>query len=679
MSFLSKKLAVSLLLLPMMLSAQVPQIEKLNRGAVAVKMSASEGQKKNGMFLSWRLLDTDPRSTAFNVYRNGTLLNPAPLTSVTNYTDTGGSTSATYEIETLVDGQVVERTTVTDVWNNIYREIPLKRPADGVTPPYSCTRNKETFSYPNGEAYSYSPNDCSAGDVDGDGEYEIIVKWDPSNSQDNSLAGYTGNVYLDCYKLDGTFMWRIDLGQNIRAGAHYTQFMVYDLDGDGKAEVACKTAPGTVDGQGKYVLMGNDDPKKDYRNSSGYILSGPEYLTVFNGETGAEITTVQYNPLRTVVSNWGDSYGNRQDRFLACIAYLDGVKPSLVMCRGYYTAAFLAAYDFDGKNLQQRWLHSSKTSGQGAYGQGNHNLSVADVDDDGYDEIIYGACAIDHDGTLLYRTGLGHGDAIHLSDLDPDIDGLELFTPHEETSAKYGFEIHSAGTGEIYYGEYTGSDVGRGLAADIDSTHRGFEFWSTANGNVYDCHGSVISTSNRPSVNFRIYWDGDLQDELFDGGKIDKWDSKNKKTNRIFTPYQYASASTCNSTKSTPNLVADLFGDWREELIQWNGATASSLVIFTTTYASPYRIPTLMHDHVYRMGVAWQNTAYNQPPHLGYFLPDYVNGKLPNAISHVTGQSQQSQQVFDLQGRLLPYTATDALPKGLYVVKQGNKTIKVQK
>ena len=614
-----------LLLFPLLVAAQdLPQTEKLSRGVVAVKMSKSEGQKKDGIFISWRFLETDKASTAFNVYRDGTKLNAEPLTTVTNYTDTGGSVSATYEVETLVDGESVERVAAGEVWENIYKEIPLNRPADSITVPYSCTRNKVKYDYPDGEEYSYTPNDCSVGDVDGDGDYEIIVKWDPSNSQDNSLAGYTGNVYLDCYEMDGTKLWRIDLGQNIRAGAHYTQFMVYDLDGDGKAEVACKTAPGTVDGEGNYVLMNNDDPNADYRNSSGYILSGPEYLTVFNGETGAELATVAYNPPRGSVSAWGDSYGNRVDRFLACIAYLDGVKPSLVMCRGYYTRTTLVAYDFDGKNLKQKWMHDSGTSSSGntSYGQGNHNLSVGDVDDDGYDEIIYGACAIDHDGLLLYRTGLGHGDAIHFSDLDPNTEDLEVFSPHEDKSAAYGFEMHNARTGEILYGERTGTDVGRGIAADIDANYSGFEFWSTGSSNVYNCQGKVISSSGRPSVNFRIYWDGDLQDELLDGNVIDKWNPGNKKASHIFTASNYQKASTCNSTKKTPNLQADLFGDWREELVLWNGNTASSLLVFTTTYDSPYRMVTPMHDHIYRMGIAWQNVAYNQPPHLGYYIGD---------------------------------------------------------
>ncbi len=666
------------LISPFMVMAQMPQIETLDRGIVAVNMSKKEGQKKNGIFLSWRFLDSDDKTTAFNVYRDGKLLTETPLTTVTNYTDTEGTTSSEYVIETLVGGKVTKRDTVKEIWPNIYKQIPLDRPKPGITPPYSVTVGGKLEDYPNGQFYSYTPNDCSVGDVDGDGKYEIIVKWDPTNSRDNSQRGYTGEVYLDCYKLDGQKLWRINLGKNIRAGAHYTQFMVYDLDGDGKAEVACKTAPGTIDGKGNYVLMNDDDPTKDYRadgKNAGIVTSGPEYLTVFNGETGAEIVTVEYSPRRGNSKDWGkDDYFNRSERYLACIAYLDGVHPSLVMCRGYYQRTALVAYDFDGKNLTQRWIHDSTTDGKGAYGQGNHNLSVGDVDDDGYDEIIYGACAIDQDGKLLYRTGMGHGDAIHFSDLDPDIDGLEVFSPHEDKSAKYGFDIHEAGTGKIIYGEFTGSDVGRGIAADIDPTSRGFEFWSSANNNIYDCRGNVLYTGGRPSVNFRIYWDGDLQDELLDGDKIDKWNPEKKQTERIFTPYQYSSASTCNGTKKTPCLQADLFGDWREELVLWNGSDSSSLVIFTTTYDSDYRLVTPMHDHVYRMGIAWQNVAYNQPPHLGYYIGDGIDPTAARLVKTGEGNLVQNIEVGE-QIETISYTWINAdgveingrLPKGITV------------
>ena len=591
-----------------------PQQEKIGRGVVAVKTD-------EGVFVSWRYLGTDSPSAGFNLYRDGEKLNDEPITSSTNYVDKEGTTGSVYVVKRVDYGKETDSSEETGVWDKFYQKIKLQRPPSGVTPPYSVTNGDKKEDYPNGQFYSYTPNDCSVGDVDGDGKYEIIVKWDPTNSRDNSHYGITGEVYLDCYKFDGTQLWRINLGKNIRAGAHYTQFMVYDLDGDGKAEVACKTAPGTIDGKGKAVLMGDDSADADYRNSRGMVITGSEYLTVFNGETGAEITTVPYSPLRGNVSSWGnDSYGNRSERYLACIAYLDGVRPSLVMCRGYYERAALAAYNFDGQELTQLWLHDSTRSGEGAYGQGNHNLSVGDVDEDGCDEIVYGACVIDNDGSLLYRTGLGHGDAIHLTDFDPDLPGLELFTPHEETTAKYGFDLHRAGTGEIIYGEYTGKDVGRAGAGDIDPNYRGVESW-TSEGGVRDCKGNNIGGS-RPAMNFRVYWDGDLQDELLDNTTISKWNPEKKKASSILELTSFEKVNSCNSTKATPCLQADLFADWREEIILWDRSDSASLVLFTTTTPTRYRIPTLMHDHVYRMGIAWQNVAYNQPPHLGYYIGD---------------------------------------------------------
>ncbi len=593
-----------------------PQKEKLGRGAVAVQSSSSK------VALSWRSFEADDPKMAFDVYKNGEKMTSTPITKSTFYS-VAGSVADNFEIKALVNNEVVETFSPVAKGDDVYVRLHLDRPEGGQSPS-GGDHGKVS--------YTYSPNDCSVGDVDGDGEYEIIVKWDPSNSADNSQRWYTGNVYLDCYKLDGTKLWRIDLGCNIRAGAHYTQFLVYDFDGDGKAELACKTAPGTIDGQGKAVLMGNDKVTDDYRDSNGLIMKGSEYLTVFNGQTGAEITTVSYVPLRTVHPQdkssvgWGDNYGNRSERYLACVAYLDGQKPSIVMCRGYYTHSYLCAWDFDGKNLTQRWLHASTTKGQGAYGEGNHNLSVGDVDGDGCDEIIYGSAAIDHDGSLLYRTGAGHGDAMHLGDLDPDNPGLEVFTVHEEKGSDYKYDclFREAGTGKpLWFVPQSGTDVGRGMSADIDASVRGYESWGTAKA-MFDCKGNQISTS-RPSTCFRVYWDGDMQDELFDG----RYNSGEGKAypeltynDGIAIDFSKYNAQTCNTTKANPCLSADILGDWREEIILWDGNNSSDLLIFTTTSPSEYKIGCLMEDHVYRMGVAWQNVAYNQPPHLGFYLPD---------------------------------------------------------
>ena len=610
--------------------------EKLGRGVVALPAQGGKGN-----FVSWRLLGSDTKKTTFDLMRNGTVI-ASNLQDVTCYTDAAGTSTSRYQVVTKTDGKTTETSAAVTPWSNIYTTLKLDRPGD-----------------------IYTPNDCSVGDVDGDGEYEIFVKWDPSTAKDNSQSGKTDKVFIDCYRLDGTRLWRVDLGVNIRAGAHYTQFLVYDFDGDGRAEMICKTAPGSKDGKGAYVSAAATDSNikgasnsTDYRNSSGYVLSGPEFLTVFDGQTGAAIHTVYYNPNRagslggapsgSSSSFWGDSYGNRCDRFLAAVAFLDGPSsnPSAVMGRGYYTKAYVWAVDFDGKQLSTKWLHASTsktsvtvtdangntktyshnnpTSGGGSatlYGNGNHNLSVADVDGDGRDEIVYGSGAVDHNGQLLYATGLGHGDAIHLSDLIPDRPGLEVFQVHEEKGT-YSWDVHDAATGEIIHkGGNSGVDNGRGLSADLLASNRGFEFCSSDERSLRSAtSGNVVTTTNT-SVNFRIYWDGDLQDELLDDKKLEKVNADGGGVSRLATLYNYGGSTDCNSTKHTPCLTADLFGDWREEIIYYDYSDGCTLNIFSTNIPTTYRVTTLMHDHVYRMGVAWQNTAYNQPPHLGFYLP----------------------------------------------------------
>ncbi|NMO97924.1 rhamnogalacturonan lyase [Paenibacillus lemnae] len=572
-------------------AASPRQAEKLSRGVVAVKVSG-------GVFVSWRLLGTEDLSVSFNLYRNGTKVNSNPITGSTNYLDPSGVQSSVYTVRAIVNGSEQAASPSAGVWGNQYLDVPIQRPAGGTTP--------------DGVSYTYSANDASVGDVDGDGNYEIILKWDPSNSKDNSQSGYTGNVYVDAYRLDGTRLWRIDLGRNIRAGAHYTQFLVYDFDGDGKAEVVMKTADGTKDGTG--VVIGS--ASADHRNSSGYILTGPEYLTVFSGQTGKALSTIDYVPARGTVSSWGDNYGNRVDRFLAGVAYVDGVRPSIIMARGYYTRTVVVAFDWRNGSLTRRWTFDSNSStNTGTAGQGNHSLSVADVDDDGKDEIVYGALTIDDNGSKLYNTSLGHGDALHVSDLNPGRAGLEVFKVMEETSSPYGAAVWDAKTGSILWGVHTGQDTGRGMAADIDPTYPGAEVWASGSVGLYSITGTKISSST-PSVNFGIWWDGDLSRELLDGIKIDKWNHTTKQSARILTG---SGVESNNSTKANPSLQADLLGDWREEVI-WKKSDNTGLRIYTTVDLTSTKIHTLMHDPVYRLSVAWQNVAYNQPPHTGYFL-----------------------------------------------------------
>ena len=570
--------------------AGAKQMEDLDRGLISVRSGS-------GNLVSWRLLGTETTGVSFNLYRGGTKVNGSPITGATTYLDSGAAAGSAYTVRAVVNGAEQAASAPALQFANGYLDVPVQPPPGGTTP--------------SGEGYSYAANDASVGDLDGDGRYEFVLKWDPSNAKDNSQSGYTGNVYVDAYTLTGTRLWRIDLGRNIRAGAHYTQFQVYDYDGDGDAEVAVKTADGTRSGTGQVIGNGS----ADHRNSSGYVLAGPEYLTMFDGRTGAALSTVDYDPPRGTVSSWGDSYGNRVDRFLAGTAYLDGQRPSLIMARGYYTRAVVAAWDFRDGTLRKRWTFDSNASGNGAAaGQGNHQLSVADVDNDGRQEIVYGAATIDDNGRLLYSTGNGHGDALHVGDLDPSRAGLEVFKVDEDGSKPSSW-MADARTGQIIWQTAPSGDNGRGVSGDVWAGSPGAESWSSAVDGLLNTRGQNVG--RKPSsANFLIWWDGDPVRELLDATKIDKYGTGGD--TRLLTGSGVASN---NGTKSTPALSADLLGDWREEVV-WRTSDSTALRIYSTPVTTGLRLPTLMHDPQYRVAVAWQNTAYNQPPHPGYFLGD---------------------------------------------------------
>ncbi len=756
------------------------QMEKLDRGLVAIPVSSTSS------FVSWRLLGTDVKeSITFDLLRNGEAI--ATDLKVTNYRDANEPSGAKYQVVTKIDGQPIATSETVTTWKEKFLTLNLDRPKGGI---------HKSWNDATDVPYSYYPNDMSVGDVDGDGQYELFLKWESTHAQDNSYnKGYTGNTYIDCYKVnfDGTeeiidsksvnckLLWRIDLGQNIRDGAHYTQFMVYDFDGDGRAEMMCKTATGSKDGQGDYVNQAATDATikghgntTDYRNSKGHILSGPEYLTVFEGLTGRAIHTTWYLPGRAGTGSslpsgkaateggselgkvstypsgfWGDNYGGRSERFLGAVAYINGAdKPACgIFSRGYYTQAYVWAVSFDGNRLHTEWLHaspnttqslvfsskidnnqtwpkitvdgdvlqrnpirtapantggvkSSDTSGgivgsNTLYGNGNHNLSIADVDGDGCDEIIWGSAALNNDGSLIYATGYGHGDAIHLGKMIADSTDLYVFDVHEEklTTAHGSWDLHNARTGRIiWHGGSADADNGRGMAAAMTNM-RGYQFWSGDERYPRSAITGKTAIQKSCSVNFRIYWDGSYLDQLFDGSyqynrdkedglwdqsayanpTIQKWDGSSFTDVIKFNSKTYNNAQTANYTKATPCLQADIIGDWREELIMWNKQDSAQIMLFTTWTSTQYAVPTLMHDHVYRMGIAWQNTAYNQPPHLGYFLPDYINGKL-TAIQTVALPSEEKQQIFDLKG-----CRQQVLRPGLNIIRENGTVKKVFK
>ena len=603
------------------------QREKLNRGVVAVK--TADGK----VAVSWRTLKSDPKGQAYDVYRNGKKLNAKPLT-------TGGTffvdnqplkEDATYEVR---GGGKNGSFTLKGNAPVGYLPIAIQKPEGGKVPMMQQAQrsgNNERRSFRNWRDegfYEYTANDASVGDVDGDGQYEIFLKWEPTNARDNSHDGYTGPVIIDCYRLDGTLLWRVNLGRNIRAGAHYTQFMVYDFDGDGRAEMMVKTADGTIDGEGTVI----GDSAVDYRNSVGRILDGPEYLSVFDGLTGRVLDTKPYVPERGNVSAWGDRNGNRSDRFLAAVGYLDGKRPSAIFCRGYYTRSVLCAWNWDGKKLTTNWVFDTNAPGWHSYaGQGNHNLRVADVDGDGCDEITYGSMCVDHDSRGLYNTGMGHGDAIHLI-ADPKDNQLYIWDCHE--NRRDGSDLRNARTGKIVFQVKSRTDVGRCMAADIDPTNPGCEMWSADSHGIRNMKGEVINAakdSDDPqhnnylvmngrwlSMNFGIWWDGDLLRELLDRSTVSKYDWRN----RQIVDLQKFDGSFNNGTKSNPCLSADILGDWREEVLIRN-RESTELRLYVTTIPTQYRIDCLMEDIPYRLSVATQNVAYNQPSEPGYYLgPD---------------------------------------------------------
>lgn len=586
--------------------------EKLSRGLIGIPT-------EEGMYFSWRMTLEDAAGLQFDLYRSSgggaeVKLNKEPIDRTSDFLDR----TVDYTVDNrwtlkATTGEVATWTRLKGEKRNPYLSIPVCKPEDGEIA---------------GESFTYTANDCSVGDLDGDGEYEIILKWSPSNSKRPPQRGFTGNTYLDAYKMDGTRLWRIDLGPNVRSGAATTNFLVFDFDGDGCAEICCKTGDGTVDGLGHRI----GDAQADWRTwdkkspTYGKIVNGPEYLTVFEGRTGKELDSKEYIPTRYPLDGWGgvggncgnDNTGGRSDRFTAGVAFLDGKTPSPIMVRGWYGRTVVAAWTFTNGALKHTWTFDSAAPGWEAYsGMGNHSVTVADFDGDGCDEICVGAMTVDHDGKGLFTTGLRHGDALHAGRFIPSRQGMQVFGVHENEGDNEivkrtpAVAMFDGATGEIIWQDGLGQDAGRGVAADIDPRYDGAECWCNIGGLRRGDTGEIISNRKPDSCNFTIYWDADPLAELLDHVSISKWNWNTESTDLLLKAEGVVSN---NGTKGNPCLSGDILGDWREEVI-WPSEDQTELRIYSTTIPAVDRRATWMNDRQYRLAIAWQNVAYNQPPH----------------------------------------------------------------
>lgn len=687
------------------------QMEKLDRGLIAIKTDG-------GVYLSWRLFDSEDnifgsadKNVSFNVYRDGKKI--SEVATKTNYVDSTVGTN--YSVAPVINGVEGEKCNPVTVYNNSYFDIPILKPDD------------ETIYDPSGNelaTYSFFPADCSTGDVDGDGEYEIIVKWTSSEHDVGSPGdpAYSGTVHLAAYKLDGTKLWKNDiaLGKNVYSSAHTLQFLVYDFDGDGKSEVMCQTSLGSKDGQGEYVsnaaqtdeeikaITDEENSTADYRGY-GRITEGKEFLTVFNGETGVAMDTINLPTTRGSENgvDYGDDFGNRSNRFVSDIAYLDGEKPYAIYLRGYYFGrngkqrTSIAGISWDGTALSPTYRFDTQKGQEGYYdgayqyvGNGNHNCTVADVDNDGKDEFITGALCMEVNDDNEFRpkwcTYLQHGDALHIGNYDPTHTGFEFFTVHEDSGTNslsgnditldFGMSVIDAETGNIMFHEGASDDTGRGVMANVGAGGY-YQIWSAKNSARQSNGGTDFTTAtsltgrNTPSMNFRIFWDGDLYDNLLDGANITDWNGRNM--SNIFSAGNYNCVSI-NGTKANPSLQADLFGDWREEVV-YPTSDGTALRVFSTTDTTDYKIKTLMQDPVYRSGVAAEQTAYNQPPHVGFYMGKEVfeTRKItsitittqPTRTSYIPGES------FDKTGMVVKANYSDGTSEEIsaYTVSEIDK------
>lgn len=608
--------------------------------------------------ISWRLLKSDPANTAFDIYKSidggeERKLNEAPIANTSCWVDSDINPKAANHYRVTLSNQtktLCERTFTPEMASTFYHEIALN------------------LNVPNG-ALNYAPDDIQVGDLDGDGELEIVVKREPYDGA-NQGGWHEGTTLLEAYKLDGSFLWRIDMGINIRSGSHYTSFILYDFDGDGLCEIAFRSSEGTIFGDGKTITDAygkvNDYRIRDANgvgwysgrslySTMGLIMEGPEYISICRGYDGLEITRVDNIPRGGSGSRkeraqywdqyWGDDYGNRMDRFFIGAAYLDGIpdaktgirraNPSLIISRGIYKNWQVWALDLKNNKLTVRWKFDTAEQDPIWQAMGSHCFRVADLDGDGKDEILFGSAAIDDNGRGLWCSGNGHGDMLHVGKFIKDRPGLQIVASFESPSDYngkghgYGCQVLDAATGKLISGHGAGSqaDVGRCMVADIDPVSPGFEYWSSLQEGVFCCSSGMKVSDQFPtgiggavSYNAAIYWSGELTRELLDRACIVSF-INNPVIDRTRLVYfgAYGSNDGNHGTKYNPCYYGDILGDYREEVII-GSSDFKSIYIFSTNYPTKYRFPHLMEDHHYDMSQAMQNIGYNQPTYLGYYL-----------------------------------------------------------
>ncbi len=590
--------------------------DKLDRGLVAMKSGT-------GTFLSWRIPGEEYYDVTYNVYRDGEKLNAEPLT-VSNYKDNAGKTTSTYTVRAVVRGVEQEACKPATVWSDSYKEIRLTH---------------------EGIASTLVPNDACCADVNGDGEVDILMKFDNLSEMQQSYpkAGPTVNgkvtgeySIFEILQQDGKRLWWVNCGPNMGDFQNNEQNIVgYDWNLDGKAEVLMRLEEGSSIhmADGSVYTIGADGKNgtnwTNYRAATGggtnwFMCVGKEFLVYCDGETGAVLDIIDYPLARlepgetSLEKAWGDGYGHRASKFFFGAPYLDGHKPSIFLARGIYTQIKMCALDVNPatNKLVKRWDWRQTNGGYWMW-QGYHNFGIADVDEDGRDEIVYGSMVIDDNGKGLSTTGLGHGDAQHCGDFNPYTKGLEIYACNEDQP---GNNYRDATTSKIYHRFNAGNDDGRAMMDNFTDQFPGSIGCSAREGAISSVTYNAVSGMNATGINtnFRIYWDGDLCSETFNylnGKNTEGCIAKYGSWSPIYT---CAGSLTNNDTKGTPCYQGDILGDWREEIIM---RTASNNIrIYSTPTPTTYRIPTLWADHQYRNAMVWQMCGYNQPPHTSYFL-----------------------------------------------------------